>query len=109
MEFLKSQKSELQGTENVYEDLKFDRIIKALRDGVEPPSLGEGSCPSCADRAAEVTAGGDIKGQILARAKISISKHLRDANRKQLEMNKDQYLGTEKSRKSDAIAQITEK
>lgn len=46
----------------------------------------------------------DIKGQILARAKISISKHLRDANRKQIEINKDQYLATEKSRKSDLTA-----
>ena len=82
-EFLRVQKHELQDVGHVYDDLKFEQILAGLSLGGERLPSGAVVCSRCQQPAADAGDGAtpaDIKGQILARAKISIAKHLRDTN-----------------------------
>lgn len=90
-EFLKVQKQELQDVDHVYDDLKFEQILGALNLGAERLPTGDVICSKC-QKSVVNTAGesapGDIKSQILARAKISIAKHLKETNRREYERTK---------------------
>ena len=110
-EFLKVQKQELQDVDHVYDDLKFEQILGALNLGAERLPTGDVICSKCqksvVDTAGE-SAPGDIKSQILARAKISIAKHLKETNWREYERTKMEKGAGTAGKKVDAEKQLAE-